>query len=216
MNNVVYTYYNNYDIYDEIIKDKTCRMIHNKKCRYINKYGIKCNNNCLVICPLIIREYFCDSHIKNNINQIIKLNVYILKFMKYERYINHLFLTTVNVKKYNEQKLVIIDIMFTLYKLLKDNEDYLLMTQPILYKLHSLLFQCFNNHIYDILTYRTNNKLLKTFCSSRIIRNNIKQRDDSINTLKDLSINNNNTIGNVFKNSAIGEIKIFSIIESFL
>ena len=213
----------NYDIkkyYNQLLRTNCPETLLNKQnnsnCYFINKYGKICNNKCLETSTFILREFFCDYHIKNHIDDIIKINTFIFNFTLTVNYINNILLNTytrtqlqtefTNCKKYIKM----------LYSLIHNNKNYIIMTQPVIDIVHGLLFKYFQNNIYDMNLYKLNLNQLKFYNYNYIINDNIKKRKDTIDTLLCLIYDNNTSIGKVFLTTNIGDINIFKIIESFV
>ena len=216
----IYIYYNNSKILQEsfIYKTNELTSINNytNTCKYINKYGVVCENKC-IMSPFKLRMYFCEHHIKNNIGHIIKSNKTIEHFSKQENQIISLFLNKLHLSRINHEKLKIANIFYKLYNYLLVNIDYLLMSQIIVLRFHNMLFQAFQNYmIYDFTTYKINNKRLKQFHYDSIIKFNKNKKKEISKTLLSLSETSDNYIGKVFCNSQIAEIRIFDIIETFI
>ena len=189
---------------------------YNNNCCYIDKYGRTCKNKCIDTSTFIIREYFCDYHIKNKIDCIIRINHLLYLFNHYDKYIQYSICETYTVlHKYNHNTMHKIN-MNKLFKLLKDNRNYILMTQPMIDIMHGLLFRYFQIGVYDMDLYKMNLGVIKTYKYKTIIQTNIQYKKDCINCLIDLSNKDNNTIGSIFLNSNIGDRNIFKIIESFI
>ena len=199
---------------------KSYNRILNKRfdnsCCYINKYGVKCNNKCLQSCTFILREYYCDLHIKNYIDDIIKLNIFIYNFILNEEYINKYLLNTYTLTQFQLEKLKYKEQLKKLYKLIQKNYNYILMTQPVLDIIYGISFRYFQIGIYDIDTFKLNTNISKTYKYNYIVNYNKKYRKDSIDTLKSLSNQKETTIGKVFLSSKIPDYNIFKIIESFI
>uniref|UniRef100_A0A6C0I758 Uncharacterized protein n=1 Tax=viral metagenome TaxID=1070528 RepID=A0A6C0I758_9ZZZZ len=189
---------------------------YNNDCCYIDKYGRTCKNKCIDTSTFIIREYFCDNHIKKNIDDIIKINHLLYLFNHYDKYIQYEICETYTVlHKYNHNIMHKLN-MNKMFRLLKDNRNYIVMTQPMIGIMHGLLFRYFQIGVYDMDLYKMNLGVIKTYKYKTIIQTNIQYKIDCMNCLIDLSNKNNNTIGIIFLNSNIADYNIFKIIESFI
>ena len=204
----------NYDMtksYNRILNKR-----FNNNCCYINKYGVKCENVCLKSCIFILREYYCEYHIKNYIDDIIKINIFIYNFILNEDYINKYLLNTYIITQFQLEKVKYKDYLKKIYKLLHHNYDYILMTQPILDIIYTIAFRYFQNDIYDMDTFKINANLTKNYKFNYIVNYNKKYRKDTIDILISLSNKKETTIGKVFLSSKIADHNIFKIIESFI
>ena len=204
----------NYDIrkcYNRILNKK-----FDNNCCYIDKYGTKCENNCLRSCVFILREYYCEYHIKNYISDIIKLNIFIYDFTVKENYIDNYLLNTYIVSQFEMEKIKYKNCIKKLYKLIQSNYEYILMTQPMLDIIHGLLFRYFQVGIYDIDNFKINVNISKIYKFSYIVNSNKKYRKNTIDTLISLTNKPETNIGKVFLSSNIPDYNIFKIIESFI
>ena len=204
----------NYDMrkyYNKIINKR-----FDNTCCYINKYGIKCENVCLKNCIFILREYYCEHHIKNYIDDIIKLNIFIYNFIIIEDYINKYLLNTYTLTQFQLEKIKYKKQLKKLYNLIDEHHDYILITQPVIDIIYGIAFRYFQIGIYDIDTFKINTNLIKNYKYNCIVNYNKKYRKDCIDTLKSLSNQKESTIGKVFLSSKIPDHNIFKIIESFI
>ena len=206
-------------IYNTDIRKSYNRLLNKKfddKCLYINKYGIKCENKCLNKCMFILREYYCDYHIKNYIDDIIKLNTFISWFSLNDNYINNYLLNTYTLSQLEIEKIKYKNYMKKMYELLQQNNDYVLMTQPMINILYDFLFRYHQIGIYDTCVFKNNINTIKLYHSNFIINENKKYRKKCINILLSLTNEPDTTIGKVFILSKIADNNIFKIIESFI
>jgi hypothetical protein len=195
------------------------------KCIYVNRYGEKCNNNCLKYSPFKMREIFCEYHIQNYTNFIIKFINVISKFIKIENHVNLLINQYYTSTKLNFEKIKVknaLNELFTfvtennkLYEKNNYNEEFILISQPVIKKLKLLYFKLISLLIYDTHEYRTKMNMLKLYSYDCIISRNLQNRKDTIKLLKDLSSDTNNCIGKVFKESKFGDINVIDIIGTY-
>ena len=192
------------------------------KCIYINRYGEKCNNNCLKYSPFKMREIFCEYHIQNYINFIIKFINLISNFIKIENKLNMLINQYYTSTKFNSEKIKVKNELDKLFNLVTENnkinyynEEFLLISQPIIKQLKLFYIKLTSLMIYDTNEYRTKTNMLKLYSYDSIILRNLQKRKDTIKLLKDLSSDDNNCIGKIFKESKIGDINVIDIIGKF-
>ena len=203
-------------MYKNSIIDKIHSFVMNK-CSYINKYGAKCNNNCTSRSPFVIRDYFCENHIKNNINDIIKFNTFICGFVYIQTIINNLLFTVNNIERgYTSLKFNLRKFVKKMFHFIQENIDYLLLSPVFVNITHDMIFNCFSQNIYELNEYKIHVNFLKKFSFENIVNTNKKYRKDVIDTLINLTNNSNNYIGKVFMNSNIGDLNIFKIIEKYI
>ena len=206
-------------IYNYIMRISYNKLLNkkcNNKCSYINKYGVKCNNQCLNKCVFIIREYFCEYHITNHINNIIKLNSFMSQLINMTNYIDKYLLNSYTLNQFQIEKIKYNNSMKKIYILINQHIDYIQMIQPLLDILYSFIFNFLQIGIYNTDTFKININIIKKYHYNYIINRNKKYRKDCIDTLLSLTENSNNTIGKVFLHSKIGDSNIFKIIESFI
>ena len=206
-------------IYNYDMRKCYIRLLNKKfdnTCCYINKYGIKCENNCLRSCVFFLREYYCEHHIKNYIDDIIKLNTFIYNFTLDENYIDRYLLNTYTISQLEMEKIKYKDCIKKIYRLIQSNYDYVLMTQPMLNIIHGLLFRYFQIGIYEINVFKINVNIIKTYNFNYIVNYNKKYRKNTMDTLISLTNHSDNSIGKVFLSSSIPDYNIFKIIESFI
>jgi hypothetical protein len=190
-------------------------IIH--KCSYISKYGVNCDNDCTSRSPFVIRDYFCENHIKNNINDIIKFNTFICGFTYIQNIINNLLLQTVNIERgFTSLKLNLRKIIKKMFQFIQENVNYLLLSQVFVNIAHNMIFNCFTQHIYELNEFKIHVNFLKYFSFENIVNINKKYRKDVIETLINLTKKSDNSIGKVFTNSNIGDFNIFKIIEKYI
>lgn len=194
---------------------KSLLNVTNCKCNFINKYGVNCENKCLKETPFELRKIFCEYHIKNYIHFIIKLNVYIYNFLNLENNINNILIQSFPMNKLQTEKLMIKNLMNKLYLNILNNEEYVLITQPIINRINNHYFECFTIGIFDFNEYKMKLNLLNMYRYDKIISRNKKNKKQIIELLKQLSTEQNNVIGKVFKNTKIGDVNIFKIIENY-
>ena len=192
------------------------------KCIYINRYGEKCNNNCLKYSPFKMREIFCEYHIQNYTNFIIKFINLISNFIKIENKLNMLINQYYTSTKFNSEKIKVKNELDKLFNLVTENnkinyynEEFLLISQPIIRKLKIFYFKFISLMIYDSIEYKTKINFLKLYSYDCIILRNLQNRKDTIKLLKDLSSDSTNCIGKVFKETKIGDINVIDIIGKF-
>jgi|688.fasta_scaffold636845_2 hypothetical protein len=188
----------------------------NNQCVYIDKYGNKCLSKCLSKSPFFIRKYFCEKHIKSHTQYIIKFNEFISLYIIYDKYINDKLLMCYSINQLEREKIYISYLIVNLIKFLKLNDYYLLLSQPIISKIYEILYTCLTINLFNFENYKYNIYKLKSLHFDNIVKRNNKIKKESIETLIDLSYNNNNNIGNVFINSFIGDRNIFKLIECFI
>ena len=197
--------------------------IINHKCSYIDKYGVNCNNQCTSRSPFVIRDYFCEIHIKNHINDIIKFNTFVCSFTNIQKIINNLLLRqltstqTVNIERgFTSLKLNLRKFIKKMFQFIQENVNYLLFNQVFVNNAHDMIFNCFVQHIYELNEFKIHVNFLKYFSFENIVKVNKKYRKDVIDTLINLTNKSNNSIGKVFMNSNIDELNIFKIIEKYI
>ena len=206
-------------IYNYIIRTLYNKLLNkkcNNKCSYINKYGIKCNKQCLNKCVFIIREYFCEYHIINYINDIIKLNSFISDLSSMTHFIDNYLLNTYTLSQLQIEKIKYNSSMKKIYILMNQYIDYVQMTQPVLNILHDFIFHYLQIGIYNTDIFKININIIKKYQYGYIVNSNKKYRKECMDTLLDLTENPNNTIGKVFLNSKIADYNIFKIIELYI
>jgi hypothetical protein len=206
----------------KLFKNLLTKYDEKYKCIYINKYGEKCKNNCLKVSPFKLREFFCEYHIKNYIHFIINFIEFVSNFIKIENKVNLIFNQYYRSSKFNSEKIKIKNTLNNLlyfltenYKINNQNEEFLLICQPILIKLKTYYFKSISLMIYDTFEYRNKINMLNLYKYDCIISRNIQKRKDIILMLKELSNDNNNYIGKTFKETKIGDINIIDIIGNF-
>lgn len=207
-----------------ILYNPNIRKFYNKflnkkyddKCSYINKYGIKCENKCLSKCMFILREYYCEYHIKNYIDDIIKINTFILLFSSQENYVSNYLLNTYTLSQLEIEKIKYKNYIKNIYNLLQHYNDYVLMTQPMLDILYNFIFNYHQLGIYDFCIFKNNINIIKSFQYNIIVNKNKKYRKNCMDTLISLTTQPETTIGIVFIKSKIADYNIFKIIESFI
>lgn len=185
-------------------------------CNYVNIYGESCNNKCLHISPFKMRQVFCEHHIKNYIHFIIKFNNFISSFIKFENDINMLFNQYYHSSKLNSEKSKIKILLKDILHFIQSNEECIIITQPIIDKLKKYCMKSISNMIFDTYEYREKINILNCYMYHNIIFRNIEKKQNSISELNILSLENNNTIGNIFKNSKIGDRNVINIIGKFI
>lgn len=170
--------YQNPIIYNFDLKKHYNKLLNKRYdncCCFINKYGKKCENKCLIESTFILREYFCDYHIKNNIDDIIKINLFIYNFTLTTSYINNILIYTYTRKQLQIEYMNCKNYIKKLYNLLSHNNNYIIMTQPTIECLHGLIFKYFEIGIYDINIYKLYINNLKYYNYNCIININIKK-----------------------------------------
>ena len=90
-----------------------------------------------------------------------------------------------------------------------------MITQPIINRINNHYFECFTIGIFDFNEYKMKLNLLNMYRYDKIISRNKKNKKQIIELLKQLSTEQNNVIGKVFKNTKIGDVNIFKIIENY-
>jgi hypothetical protein len=193
------------------------------KCIYINRYGEKCNNNCLKYSPFKMREIFCEYHIQNYTNFIIKFITFISNFIKIENKLNMLINQYYTSTKFNSEKIKVKNALNELFNFVTENnkinyysEEFLLISQPVIKKLKFFYFKLISLLIYDTNEYRTKINMLKLYSYESIISRNLQKRKDTIKLLKELSSDTNNCIGKIFKETKIGDINVIDIIGNYI
>jgi len=187
------------------------------RCCYVDKYGTNCNNNCSSYSPFVIRDYFCDIHINNRINDIIKFNKFIYSFTYIQTIIQNLLFQTVNIERgFTSLKLNLRKFIKKLFQLIQENANCLLFSEQIVNITHNIIFNSFTQHIYELNEFKIHVNFLKYFSFENIVNVNKKYRKDVIDTLVNLTNNSDNNIGKVFTNSKIGDLNIFRIIEKYI
>jgi hypothetical protein len=219
---IIISEYNLRKFYQSIFyKDTTIKegkiLVTNLNCSYINKYGVNCKNRCTLHSPFIIRDYFCEIHIKNQINDIIKFNTFIYRFEHIKNIINNLLLQIINTGHgFISLKLNLRKFIKKMFQFIQENINYLLLSQVFINTTHDMIFNCFTQHIYELNEFKIHVNFLKYFSFENIVNVNKKYRKDIIETLIDLTNNSENYIGKVFMNSNIGDFNIFKIIEKYI
>lgn len=190
---------------------------HTDKCQciYVNRYGEKCLNVCLQKSPFKMRQLFCDYHIKNHIEFIIKLNLFVSKFIKLENEIKDVFYQNYNFTKFNMEKRNVRIKLNEFCNPCNFKEEILLIVQPILRKLKHYYFKGISYMIFDTYEYRERINFLKNFQYETIILKNKENRKNAIELLKQMAYDYNTVIGKTFKDSKIGDINVIDIIGKY-
>ena len=205
--------------YEDIVPLKVYKGLFNEKtkCNYIDRYGNKCCNVCLLESPFKHRTVFCWKHIQENIDTIIKMDYFVYSFFLSQKEINKRIESGTTYHRIEFVNREIQTLFKKLINMISKNYDLLLMVNRILVKIDSLYVKIFNHGIridYDMTIPYELRLFMYTKCQSHIDKNK-KEKNECLYTLKNI-LNTNNEISSYLHNTNMFDQNLMSIIVEYI
>lgn len=188
-----------------------------KKCNYIDKYGNKCCNECLLESPFRNKIIFCWKHIQENIDTIIKLDYFIYSFFLLQKEINNRIENETTQHRIFFVNNEIQTLFKRLIKLVMKNYDLIIMIPFILGKIDTLYNRIFSYGLrldYDLAIPYELRLFMFTKCKSQIDKN-INEKKECINSLRNI-LNTDNEFSEYLRNTNMFDCNIVNIIEEYV